>query len=218
MDYHTFENILPSGNLGYRLEVSDYDNPDQTNYETFPSEIYFFAQQKSPGRLNKTETYFTGYTFILSGIDFEGKITLDGYVSERLLYVSFHIVDLGQHPETSQSVMSVRETPTVEFNNGVSRWFRESLSNMDATRHYHVFFNVYTEPNNQASVIYSSAQDYTETGYDPIVIPRITLDVTDTTIDATKAFFRIATIHMKEIDPNRLYRISVTATPIIYSV
>jgi len=114
--------------------------------------------------------------------------------------------------------VSVRETPTVEFNNGVPRWFRESLSNMDAVRYYHVFFNVYTEPDNQASVIYSSAQDYAETGYDPIVIPRITLDVTDTTIDATKASFRIASIHTNEEDTGRLYRISVTATPIIYSV
>lgn len=218
MDYHTFENIEPSGNVGYRLEVADYDDPEQKVYDTFPSEIYFFAQKPSPGTLNKQETYFTGYTFILSGINFQGKITLDGYQYERLLYVSFHIVDLGQHPETTQTVVSVRETPTVEFNNGVEIYFQQQLSNMDSTRYYHVFFNVYTEPDNQASVIYSSAQDFAETGYDPIVIPRITLDVTDATIDATKAFFRIASIHTKETDPERLYRVSVTATPIIYSV
>lgn len=213
MDYHTFESIEPSGNVGYRLEVADFD--DQTTvYDTTPSEIYFFVQKQSPGTLNKQETYFNGYTFILSGIDFEGKITLDGYPFERLLYVSFHIVDLGQNPDTTQTVVSVRETPMVEFNNGVPRWFRESLSEMDSTRYYHVFFNVYTEVDNQASVIYSSAQDFAETGYDPIVIPRITLDVTDATIDATKAFFRIASIHTKETDPERLYRISVTATPV----
>lgn len=218
MDYHTFESIEPSGNVGYRLEVADFDNPEQTIYDTFPSDIYFFAQKQSLGTLNKQNTYFTGYTFILSGIDFQGKIQIDGYEFKRLLYVSFHIVDLGQHPETTQTVVSVRETSMVEFNNGVSRWFRESLSGMDATRYYHVFFNVYTELDNQASVIYSSAQDYAETGYDPIMIPRITLDVTDATIDATKAFFRIDSIHIKETDPDRLYRISVTATPIIYSV
>ena len=218
MDYHTFESIEPSGNVGYRLEVADFDNPEQTIYDTFPSDIYFFAQKQSLGTLNKQNTYFTGYTFILSGIDFQGKIQIDGYEFKRLLYVSFHIVDLGQHPETTQTVVSVRETSMVEFNNGVSRWFRESLSGMDATRYYHVFFNVYTELDNQASVIYSSAQDYAETGYDPIMIPRITLDVTDATIDATKAFFRIDSIHTKETDPDRLYRISVTATPIIYSV
>ena len=119
MDYHTFENIEPSGNVGYRLEVADYDDPEQKVYNTFPNEIYFFAQKQSEGRLNKQETYFTGFTSILSGIDFEGKITLDGYQFEQILYVSFHIVDLGQHPETTQTVVSVRETPMVEFNNGV---------------------------------------------------------------------------------------------------
>lgn len=214
MDYHTFESIEPSGNVGYRLEVADYDDPEQTIYDTFPSEIYFFAQKPSPGTLNKQETYFTGYTFILAGINFEGKIMFDGYEFERLLYVSFHIVDLGQHPETTQTVVSVRETPMEEFNNGVPKWFNQHLSNMDNTRYYHVFFNVYTELDNQASVIYSSAQDFSETGYDPIVIPRITLDVTDATIDATKAFFRITSIHTKEQDPDRLYRINMTATPV----
>lgn len=209
MDYYTFDNIEPSGNVGYRVQVSDFDTNDPFIIQPNP---YFFAHTPTHRILNKAQTYFNNYNFTGTGIDFTGKITFNGPDDNVLLYVSFHIVDLGQYPENTQTVLSVRETDFFAFNNGVERSY--PLSDMNNTHFYQIFFNVYLESDTQSSVIYSSSDEYPT--YDPITITRITLiSIPEYTGDATKMFLRIGHIYTKLTEPTQMYKLTIHATPVI---
>lgn len=207
MDYYAFANIEPHGNVGYRVEVSDFDTG-----QLFPivPNPYFFVHRPTEYVLNKERTSFYNFVFTGTGIDFNGNITFDNFPAEALMYVTFHIVDLGQYPEETKTVLSVRETEFFPFNNGITGSF--PLSEMNPVNFYQIFFNVYLEENNQASVIYTSAEEYPT--YDPIVIVRIGIDVTDSVGDSTKVFLRISNIYNKEKNPDQLYKFTIHATPI----
>jgi hypothetical protein len=220
MDYYSFKDIEPSGNVGYRMQVYDLDSNVEYDavhkVEGQPDSIlpYFFAVKKSNYTLDKENTYFSEYTHFLTGVNVTGTITFrdsQGNVDGSLMYVSFHIVDLGPYPDINQHVVSVHETPMAEFINGEKRTFRESLSNIQNSNYYQIFFNVYTVLNDQSSIIYSSAEEYPE--YDPIVITRVTIDNTEFFMDSTRVSFKIGSIRNKETDPNRLYRVTIQAIP-----
>lgn len=217
MDYYSFKEIEPSGNVGYRVQVYDLDSNieyDAVQEQTDSILPYFFALRPSNYTLDKENTYFSEYTHILQGIDVAGKITfrdLHGNVDGALMYVSFHIVDLGPYPDINQTVVSVHEMPMAEFINGGFRTFGESLSNIQNSNYYQVFFNVYTVMNDQSSIIYSSAEEYPV--YDPIVITRVIIDNTEFFVDSTKVSFKIGSIRNKETDPNHLYRVTIRAIP-----
>jgi hypothetical protein len=205
MDYYAFANIEPCGNVAYRVEVFDEN-------QIFPvtPEYPFFVTKPTNYTLNKTSTVFSNYRYQGTGIDFDATITFDLFPGGDLLYATFHILDLGPHPEKeNQYVHSVRETDFYEFNNGESRSF--PLSDMNPIHFYQVFFNVYTD-RQQTSVIYMSVEDYPE--YDPIVITRMTIDVPDEAWDSTKIFLRISNIYNKETDPNHMYQLTIHATPL----
>lgn len=217
MDYYSFKDIEPSGNVGYRLQVYDMDSNveyDAVQGQTDSILPYFFAVRPSDYTLDKENTYFSKYTHIHTGVNVEGMITFrdsQGNVDGALMYVSFHIVDLGPYPDINQTVVSVRETPMEEFINGETRTFEESLSNIRNSNYYQIFFNVYTVLNDQSSIIYSSAEEYPV--YDPIVITRVIIDSTEFFMDSTRVSFKIGSIRNKETDPNRMYRVTIRAIP-----
>jgi hypothetical protein len=235
-EYYRIEDIPPRGNVGYRLEALDYDQYPDTGptaiIPTNPTDILFFAQRPVSAKIDKTVTRFSNYVYTPpSGLDFEGVILFPDYSyalgEEKLLYATFHVVDLGPHLD-ERTVQSVQVTEMLEFKNGVSRNFpmkNEALATAEdpysikvyMSHYYYIFFNVYEIENDESSIIYSSAEDYRLTGYNPIVITRIVLDMTDVpVIESNRVWFRIKDIvhnDRPETDPNAMYQIVATAIP-----
>jgi len=245
-EYYRIKDIPPRGDVGYRLEAVEYDrfsanvdDPDAV-VDTKPGKIYFFAQNR-PGFsaqgggssiIDKTVTRFSNYVYTApSGLDFEGVLFFPQYDyvegGERLLYATFHVVNLGPRPG-DRIVQDVQVTEMLEFRNGVSRNFpmkNDFLATAEdpysvkvyTSHYYYIFFNVY-ETENESSIVYSSGEDFRLTGYNPIVITRILLDLTDVpSVDSNRVRFRIKDIvnnDKSEDDPNAIYRIVAVASPV----
>lgn len=240
-EYYRIKDIPPLGNVGYRLEAVEHDSllsanvddPNAVVIPTNPDKFYFFAQRPVSARIDQIVTRFSDYEYTApSGLDFEGVILFPEYNciegEEQLLYATFHVVDLGPYP-SDKLIQSVQVTQMLEFKNGVSRNFpmkNEALATAEdphsvkiyTSRYYFIFFNVYETENDESSIVYSSGEDYRLTGYNPIVITRIVLDLTDVpAIESTRVWFRIGDIvnnDRSEDDPNAMYRIIVVAFPV----
>ena len=225
LDYYTFEDVPPRGDAGYRLVTYEYDQGNVVS--TSPNQHVFFAlsDQKT---LDKQNTRFTNYRYNLSGVNIDGLIKLNdveeldettgNVTDDRLLFLTFHVVDIGTSPNNTV-VESVREqfvpgsSDMFEFNNNVSRDF--PIENILSNRYYYIFFNVYNTKNDQSSIIYSSIEDYATTGYNPIDIKRITLDLTNANVDSYYATISIHNMHtVEEVDPTTMYKIVMRATPV----
>lgn len=225
LDYYTFEDVPPRGDAGYRLVTYEYDQGNVVS--TSPNQHVFFAlsDQKT---LDKQNTRFTNYRYNLSGVNIDGLIKLNdveeldettgNVTDDRLLFLTFHVVDIGTSPNNTV-VESVREqfvpgsSDMFEFNNNVSRDF--PIENILNDHYYYIFFNVYTMQNDQSSIIYSSIEDYATTGYNPIKLTRVVLTSTNANIDSFFAMVKIQDIHTMESNTDSVvYKISMTATPI----
>ena len=224
-DYYTFENVPPRGDAGYRLVTYEYDHGNVVS--TSPNQHVFFALSDHK-TIDKHNTRFTNYRYKLSGVDIDGLIKLNdveetdettgNVTDDRLLFLTFHVVDIGTSPDNTV-VESVREqfapgsSDMFEFNNNVSRDF--PIENILSNRYYYIFFNVYNTKNDQSSIIYSSIEDYATTGYNPIDIKRITLDLTNANVDSYYATISIHNMHtVEEVDPTTMYKIVMRATPV----
>lgn len=241
-EYYHIKDIPPRGDLGYRIEAVEYDrfsanvdDPDAV-IASNPDKIYFFAQNRPVSAqgniIDKTVTRFSNYNFIEpSGLGFDGVILFPEYDyaegEERLLYARFHVVDLGINMD-EQNIQSVQITEMLAFRNGLSRNFpmkNELLATAEdpysvkvyTSRYYYIFFNVYETEYDESSIVYSSGEDFRLTGYNPIVITRILLDLTDVpNIESNRVWFRISDIvhnDRSEDDPNTIYRIVAVAFP-----
>lgn len=216
LDYYTFEDVPPRGDAGYRLVTYEYDQGNVVS--TSPNQHVFFALSDHK-TIDKHNTRFTNYRYNLSGVNIDGLIKLNDVTSDDpLLFLTFHVVDIGTSPDNTV-VESVREqfapgsSDMFEFNNNVSRDF--PIENILNDHYYYIFFNVYTTKNDQSSIIYSSIEDYATTGYNPIDIKRITLDLTNANVDSFSVMVKIQDIHTMESDTDSLvYIISMIATPI----
>lgn len=225
LDYYTFEDVPPRGDAGYRLMTYEYDQGNVVS--TSPNQHVFFAlsDQKT---IDKHNTRFTNYRYNLSGVNVDGLIKLNdvqeidettgNVTDDRLLFLTFHVVDIGTSPDNTV-VESVSEqfvpgsSDMFEFNNNVSRDF--PIENILSNRYYYIFFNVYTTQNDQSSIIYSSIEDYATTGYNPIKLTRVVLTSTNANIDSFFAMVKIQDIHTMESNTDSVvYKISMTATPI----
>jgi hypothetical protein len=240
-EYYRIKDIPPLGNVGYRLEAVEYDrfsanadDPDAV-IATTPEKVYFFAQKKNSQEaviINKEVTQFSNYRYTdPSGLDFDGTILFDNYNTtdgdETLLYATFHVVDLGVNLQPS-TVETVQVTEMLAFKNGVSRSFpmtNSSLATDDDTHsvkvyknhYYYIFFNVYEDESYESSIVYSSGEDYRLTGYNPIVITRLILDITDVpSIESNRVWFRFNDIvnNDQSEDPNTMYQIIAYADPV----
>lgn len=215
-DYHTIENVPSRGDAGYRLMTYEYDEGNAMS--TTPNQHVFFAlsDQKT---VNKQITHFTNYRYKLTGVDVDGHIALNDVMDDQLLFLIFHVVDIGTSPD-STTIESVREqfepgtNDMFELNNNVSRSF--GIENILNDHYYYIFFNVYSTKNDQSSIIYSSLEDYTATGYNPIDIQRITLDISNVMLESNYVSISISALHaMTESDHTSMYKITVRATPVL---
>jgi hypothetical protein len=240
-EYYRIKDIPPRGDVGYRIEAVEYDrfsanvdDPDAV-VDTNPDKIYFFAQNRpifsAQGNIiDKTLTRFSNYQYtVQGGLDFEGVIFFPGYDyaegEEQLLYATFHVVNLGPRPG-DRNIQNVQVTEMLAFRNGVSRNFpmkNDLLVNpytvkVYMSRYYYVFFNVYETKNDESSIVYSSGEDFRLTGYNPIVITRILLDLTDVpNVESNRVWFRIKDIvhnDKSEDDPSAIYQIIAFAFPV----
>jgi hypothetical protein len=240
-EYYRIKDVPPRGDVGYRLEAVEYDrfsvnagDPDAI-IATNPEKVYFFAQKNSPDaviNINKEVTRFGNYQYTSpSGLDFDGTILFDNYNTteeeETLLYATFHVVDLGINLQPP-TIEDVQVTERLEFKNGVSRNFpmkNESLATDNDTHsvkvytnhYYYIFFNVYETASDESSIVYSSGEDYRLTGYNPIVITRLILDITDVpSIEANRVWFRFNDIvnNDRSEDPYTMYQIIAFAFPV----
>eukprot|EP00976_Prorocentrum_cordatum_P110942 1195289-Prorocentrum_minimum.AAC.4 len=218
-----FDAVEPRGDVGYRVEITDLDDPSVV-VPTLPAKVWTFVSNRAETRdvyLNRAETYFTDFRYRLTGLDFRALIKLEGVSTfEQLLYCRFHVVEL-TGPDSQEdlqqqqpSVQAVYTTEMFEFNNGVERDF--PVENFMPDRYYYVFFNVYTTENDETTVVYSSVNDYRLVGFNPVTISRMTMDITQARIDSTLTTFdvtRIDTMEPRpELDP--VYKITVHATPV----
>jgi len=233
MNEYRIKDIPPRGDVGYRLEAVEYDrfsanvdDPEAVVATNRP--VYFFAQNKpvfsaQGGIIDKTVTRFSNYQYTEpSGLEFEGVLFFPEYEGD-LLYATFHVVNLGPRP-VDQTVQDVQVTEMLVFQNGVSRNFpmkNDLLATADsvkvyASRYYYIFFNVY-KTRNESSIMYSSGEDFRLTGYNPIVITRIILDLNVPNVEANRVWFRIKDIvnnDKSEDDPNAMYQIIAFALPV----